>query len=171
LPTVTVEGARQPHQIACTTALWPPGSSWGGQARYKRERTLLPEGKVFRFRILSAKIDEEGKYGAQLALELKVLGAGEYGGHVFTHWSKLAADEDRGQVFVVEDGKAEEKFRRFVVDRNICHFLWYGGVAGEGLRSVGADGEFPPSKSVFSILPIARRLSAWGFRAPALVVV
>src|SRR5215212_2575188 len=31
--------------------------------------------------------------------------------------------------------------RPFVVDRNICNFLWYGGVArgvaGEGLRSVG----------------------------------
>jgi hypothetical protein len=30
--------------------------------------------------------------------------------------------------------------RPFVVNRNICNFLWYGGVeggAGEGLRSVG----------------------------------
>src|SRR5215211_3127396 len=42
--------------------------------------------------------------------------------------------------------------RPFVVDRNICHFLWYGGVAGDGLRSVGVS---PPSKSVCSILPIA----------------
>jgi predicted MFS family arabinose efflux permease len=43
-------------------------------------------------------------------------------------------------------------FRPFVVDRNIRHFLWYGGVAGDGLRSVGVS---PPSKSVCSILPIA----------------
>src|SRR5215211_1033356 len=27
----------------------------------------------------------------------------------------------------------------FVVDRNICHFFWYGGVAGDGLRSVGVE--------------------------------
>src|SRR5829696_4506505 len=33
--------------------------------------------------------------------------------------------------------------RPFVVDRNICSFLWYGEGAGEGLRSVGADGELP----------------------------
>src|SRR5215208_5100769 len=32
--------------------------------------------------------------------------------------------------------------RPFVIDRNICHFLSYGGVAGEGLRSVGVE---PPS--------------------------
>jgi hypothetical protein len=48
-------------------------------------------------------------------------------------------------------------FRPFGVDRNICHFLWYGVVAGEGLRSVGAAS---PSKSVCSILPIARRWRA-----------
>src|SRR5918992_953037 len=29
--------------------------------------------------------------------------------------------------------------RPFVVDRNIRHFLWYGGVAGDGLRSVGEE--------------------------------
>jgi hypothetical protein len=29
--------------------------------------------------------------------------------------------------------------RPFVVDRNICNFMWYGGVAGEGLRSVGVS--------------------------------
>lgn len=81
-----------------------------------RERTLLPDGKFFRFRILSAEIDEEGKFGAQLALELKVLGGGQFGGHVFTDWSKLATDEDTGEVFVVEDGKAEEIFRAAGVD-------------------------------------------------------
>src|ERR687890_841968 len=32
--------------------------------------------------------------------------------------------------------------------------LWYGGVAGDGLRSVGAEA-LPSSKSVCSILPIA----------------
>src|SRR5215213_2215317 len=47
--------------------------------------------------------------------------------------------------------------RPFVVDRNSCHFLWYGVVAGEGLRSVGAAS---PSKSVCSILPLARHLRA-----------
>src|SRR5918994_5179183 len=47
--------------------------------------------------------------------------------------------------------------RLFIVDRNIRHFLWYGGVAGEGLRSVGATS---PSKSVCSILPLARRWRA-----------
>jgi len=81
-----------------------------------REKVLLPDGKFFRFRILSADIDEEGKFGVQLALELKVLGGGEYGGHVFTDWSKLATDEDTGEVFVVEDGKAEEIFRAAGVD-------------------------------------------------------
>src|SRR5215212_1313133 len=30
-----------------------------------------------------------------------------------------------------------EESRPFIVDRNISHFFWYGGVAGEGLRSVG----------------------------------
>ena len=49
--------------------------------------------------------------------------------------------------------------RPFGVDRNIWHFLWYGGFAGEGLRSVGED-VLPSSKSVCSILPIARRLRA-----------
>jgi hypothetical protein len=43
------------------------------------------------------------------------------------------------------------------VDGNICHFLWYGVGAGEGLRSVGAAS---PSKSVCSILPLARHLRA-----------
>jgi len=38
--------------------------------------------------------------------------------------------------------------RLFVLDRNICGFLWYGGFAGEGLRSVGADGELPIQERV-----------------------
>jgi hypothetical protein len=75
-----------------------------------RERTLLPEGRFFRFQILAAEIDTDGKFGPQLALGTKVLGGGEYAGHVFTDWSKLATDEDTGDVFVVEDGKAEEIF-------------------------------------------------------------
>jgi hypothetical protein len=77
---------------------------------------LLPEGKFFRFRILSAEIDEEGKFGAQLALEAKVLGGGQYGGHVFTDWSKLATDEDTGEISVIQDGKAEEIFRAAGLD-------------------------------------------------------
>jgi hypothetical protein len=40
--------------------------------------------------------------------------------------------------------------RRFVVDRNIWHFVWYGGVAGEGLRLGLYLGS--PSKNVRSIL-------------------
>ena len=42
----------------------------------------------------------------------------------------------------------------FVMDRNICHFLWCGWGAGDGLRSVGEEA-LPSSKSVCSILPIA----------------
>ena len=54
-----------------------------------------------------------------------------------------------------------------MLERNIWHFVWYGGVAGEGLRSVGED-FLPSSKSMCSILPIVRRLSDRGFRVPAL---
>jgi hypothetical protein len=57
----------------------------------------------------------------------------------------------------LERGGGAFGLRRFVVDRNICHFLWYGVGAGEGLRSVGAAS---PSKSVYSILPLARHLRA-----------
>jgi hypothetical protein len=46
------------------------------------------------------------------------------------------------------------RLRPFVVDRNIRHFLWYGEVAGDGLRSDGEEA-LPSSKSVCSILPIA----------------
>jgi hypothetical protein len=45
------------------------------------------------------------------------------------------------------------RLRPFVLDRNIWHFLWYGVVAGDGLRSVGEEA-LPSSKSVCSILPI-----------------
>jgi hypothetical protein len=48
-------------------------------------------------------------------------------------------------------------FRPIFVDRNICNILWYGGAASEGLRSVGEEA-LPSSKSVCSILPIARRI-------------
>src|SRR5215212_5901732 len=64
-------------------------------------------------------------------------------------------------------------FRPFVANRNICNFLWYGGVergvAGVGLRSVGEEA-LPSSKSVCSILPIVRHLRAGVSRAfhPAL---
>src|SRR5215212_9023673 len=75
-----------------------------------RKKKLLPEGKFFRFRILSAKIDEEGQYGAQLALEVKVCGGGQYGGHVFTDWSKISTDEEGGEPYIKEDSKAEEIF-------------------------------------------------------------
>jgi hypothetical protein len=55
--------------------------------------------------------------------------------------------------------------RPFGVDGNICSFLWYGGFAGEGLRSDGVD-DLPLSKSGCSILPIARRLSGRGPAGP-----
>jgi hypothetical protein len=43
----------------------------------------------------------------------------------------------------VPDMGVSEESRPFVIDRNISHFFWYGGVAGEGLRrSVGVE---PPS--------------------------
>ena len=46
------------------------------------------------------------------------------------------------------------RLRPFVANRNICNFMWYGVVAGEGLRrSVGVTS---PSKSICSILPLAR---------------
>jgi hypothetical protein len=38
-------------------------------------------------------------------------------------------------------------------------FLWYGVVAGDGLRSVGVEA-LPPSKGACSILPTARHLRA-----------
>src|ERR671921_735657 len=41
----------------------------------------------------------------------------------------------------------------------MCHFLWYGGFGGDGLRSVGEEA-LPSSKSVCSILPIVRHLRA-----------
>ena len=58
------------------------------------------------------------------------------------------------------------------LNRNICNFVWYGvverGVAGEGLRSVGVEA-LPSSKSVCSILPLARHLRAGAsYGVPAL---
>src|SRR5215203_6430311 len=45
-------------------------------------------------------------------------------------------------------GRCSTGPRPFVVDRNMRHFLWYGGVASEGLRSVGPDGELPIQERV-----------------------
>src|SRR5215210_2023592 len=50
-------------------------------------------------------------------------------------------------------GRGSTGLRPFVVDRNICHFLWYGVVASEGLRSVGADGELPIQERVLYPAP------------------
>jgi hypothetical protein len=55
------------------------------------------------------------------------------------------------------------RLRPSVVNRNICHFLWYDGVAGEGLRSVGADGELPIQERV---LYPAHRPPFIGLRLP-----
>jgi hypothetical protein len=48
--------------------------------------------------------------------------------------------------------------RPFVLDRNIRHFLWYGGVAGDGLRSVGE--EAPPLIQERVLYPAHRPLRA-----------
>jgi hypothetical protein len=57
--------------------------------------------------------------------------------------------------------------RPFVVNRNIRNYLWYGGVARGGLRAkvLGRLGRRLQalSKSVCSILPVARWLSGRGF--------
>src|SRR5215207_3581289 len=48
--------------------------------------------------------------------------------------------------------------RPFVVNRNICNFLWYGGVeggAGEGLRSVGVTPIPQPRASALSCPSLA----------------
>jgi hypothetical protein len=59
--------------------------------------------------------------------------------------------------------------RPFGVNRNICNFLWYGVVVEGGLRAkvLGRLGWRlqAPSKSVCSILPIARCLSGRGILA------
>ena len=47
--------------------------------------------------------------------------------------------------------------------------MWYSGGASEGLRSVGEEA-LPSSKSMCSILPIARLLRAGVLRAPALTL-
>ena len=44
-------------------------------------------------------------------------------------------------------------------------FVWYGGVAGDGLRSVGADGELPIQERV--LYPAHRHLRAGALGAPA----
>ena len=50
--------------------------------------------------------------------------------------------------------------RPFVIDRNICRFLWYGALGGR--RFLGRLGwsPLPSSKGVCSILPIASHLRA-----------
>jgi hypothetical protein len=44
---------------------------------------------------------------------------------------------------VIGPGYPSGVSRPIGVDRNICHFLWYSVVAGEGLRSVGAASTSP----------------------------
>src|SRR5215207_6703040 len=62
-----------------------------------------------------------------------------------------------------------EESRPFVVDRNIRHFVWYGGVAGEGLKS-DREEALPLSKSGCSILPLVRWLQAGVLRGSGLYV-
>ena len=58
--------------------------------------------------------------------------------------------------------------RPFVVNRNICNFLWYGGVeggAGEGLRSVGVTPIPQPRACALSCPSLAvYRAGAFGLR-------
>src|SRR5215212_9225190 len=59
--------------------------------------------------------------------------------------------------------------RPFVVDRNICNFLWYGGVVrgvvGEGLRSVGVVPILQPGACALSCPSLAvYRAGAFGLR-------
>src|SRR5215212_8888332 len=61
------------------------------------------------------------------------------------------------------------RLRPFAVDRNVWHFLWYGVVAGDGLRSVGADGELPIQERV--LYPAHRHLRAGVLRGSGLYTV
>jgi hypothetical protein len=54
--------------------------------------------------------------------------------------------------------------RPFVLDRNICSFLWCGGGAGDGLRS---DGRSPPLIQERVLYPAHRHLRAGAAGAPA----
>jgi hypothetical protein len=49
-----------------------------------------------------------------------------------SYWSRRAPATDRAGVSFGVSWP-------FVMDRNIRRFLWYGGFAGEGLRSVGVE--------------------------------
>src|SRR5215203_295946 len=64
-----------------------------------------------------------------------------------------------GRVILRSSAPCRGASRSSVVDRNICDFVWYGGFAGDGLRSVGEEA-LPSSKSVCSILPIAHHSRA-----------
>ena len=48
---------------------------------------------------------------------------------------------------------------RSLLFETLVTYLWYGGVAGDGLRSVGVEA-LPPSKGACSILPTVRHLRA-----------
>jgi hypothetical protein len=71
-----------------------------------------------------------------------------------------------GRAFPIAPGAAFALPQPFVVERNICHFVWYSVVASEGLRSDGVD-DLPPSKSGSSILPIACIDGPGSYGAPA----
>ena len=61
-----------------------------------------------------------------------------------------------------------DRLRPFVVDRNIRHFLWYGGVAGDGLRS---DGDETPLIQERVLYPAHRHLQAGVLRGSGLYTV
>jgi hypothetical protein len=71
--------------------------------------------------------------------------------------------EVRGRKILRSSAPCRGVSRPSVVDRNIRNFVWYGGCAGDGLRS-GLCARLP-TKSVCSIVPLARHLRAGGSRA------
>ena len=61
------------------------------------------------------------------------------------------------------------RLRPFVADRNICHFVWYGGFAGEGLSSVRVAPIGPHPRA--SALSCPRSpFTGRDFRAPAFIM-
>ena len=67
--------------------------------------------------------------------------------------------EVRGREILRSSAPCRGVSRSSVIDRNIRNFVWYGGGAGDGLRS-GGEEALPSSKSVCSILPIAHHSRA-----------
>ena len=78
---------------------------------------------------------------------------------LFEHVKEKLIQPSAWKAFSPKFSSMSRVSRPSVVDRNIRNFVWYGGVAGDGLRSVGEEA-LPSSKSVCSILPIAHHSRA-----------